>query len=440
MKRTITWGILALLLLILAPAGAENDLRITTETLPNAMAGTFYNTKIEGVCEGEKKFALAYTNEGTTGCPAGLKLTHSGTLYGNPAAPGTYTFSVCLASGTKDVYKNFTLTVLPFDESRLNRGGTNQDIIGTGLDSVVGVANALQGGNAAMDGDKVFFINKKGYLMQSEPPYKKAAKRFNATEYRMLDAFGGSLYYYQRYLEQRGTSEDLSDSKYTTRIAGDPLGVKGRATLMSLSQKEASCLSAAEKTLLFIKGDKNGVMTRVPFEGQNGIPMHVYYGGHELYAESVIPYKGFAYFKAEQDGRVYRCYLDGELCSPVTEDSVTSYTIAVTNGMEVLCYADAKGDLYAVSLEGQMKTRLKGLNGSHLNADETYLYFTDSNNKNRPTRVNLSLYNGATALSDLSADQLYVFDGHLVFHKAKSREFYLMEKTPGAEAIRLNKD
>lgn len=440
MKRAITFGILALLLFAFFPAMAESDMRIITETLPDAMAGIFYNTKLEGVCEGEKNFALAYTNEGVTGSPAGLKLTRSGTLYGNPTTPGTYSFSVCMASGTQDVYKTLTLTVLPFDENRLNRGGTNEDIIGTGMDSVVGVANALQGGNAAMEGDTVYFINRKGYLMQSEPPYKKAAKRFKATEYRMMDYAGGSLYYYQRYLEQRGTSEDLSDSKYTTRIAKDPLGGKGRATLMNLSQKEASHLSAAEKTLLFIKGDKNGVMTRVPYEGQDGIPMHVYYQGHELYATEAIPYKGFAYFKAEHDGRVYRCYLDGELCFPVTEDSVTSYTIAVTNGMEVLCYADKNGDLYAVSLEGTLKTRLKGLSGGHLNADETYLYFTDAKNKNRPTRVNLSLYNGATELSDISADQLYVFDGHIVFHKAKSREFYVMPKAPGAEAVRLNKD
>lgn len=440
MKRTITLCLLAALLLGVLPSPAENNMRITTETLPDAMAGVFYSAKLEGAGEGEKVFSLAYSNDGTTGSPAGLKLTRSGALYGNPSVPGTYGFSVCMASGTQDVYKTFTLTVLPFDESRLNRGGTNEDIIGTGMDSVTGVANALQGGNVAMAGDTVYFINQKGYLMQSEPPYKKAAKRFKATEYRLLAQSGDSLYYYQRYLEQRGTSEDLSDSKYTTRIAKDPLGAKGRMTLMNLSQKEASHLSAAEKTLLFIRGDKKGIMTRVPYEGQDGIPMHVYYEGRELYASEAIPYKGFVYFKAEHDGRVYRCYLDGELCFPVTEDSVTSYTIAVTNGMEVLCYADKNGDLYAVSLEGQLKTRLNGLSGGCLNADETYLYFTDANNKNRPTRVNLSLYNGATALSDISADQLYVFDSHIAFHKTRSREFYVMPKAPGAEAVRLNKD
>lgn len=439
MKRTVLLFFIIALLFCCAASGEGNSMRITTEALPDAMAGTFYNAKLEGVCNGDKHFSLAYTNEGTTGAPAGIKLTRSGVLYGNPAAPGTYAFSVCMASGIKDVYKTFTLKVLPFDESKLNRGGTRPEIIGTGKNTVVGVANALQGGNATMAGDTVFFVDRKGYLMQSEPPYKKAAKRFKATEYRMLEQADGCLYYYQRYLESRGTAEDLSDSRYTTRIAKDPLGVKGRSTLHSLRQKEASCLSAAEKTLLFIKGSPNGVMTRLPFDGQNGIPMHVYYEGRELYAVNAFPYKGYAYFQAEHDGRIYRCFLDGELCSPVTENSVTSYTIAVTNGMEVLCYADEKGDLYAVSLEGQMKTKLKGLRGGHLNADETYLYFTDSKNKNRPSRINLSLYNGITELSDISADQLYVFDGHLVFHKAKSREYYLLSKTPGAQPVRLSK-
>lgn len=439
MKRLFAGCLAALVILSLLGGAAKADPAITTETLPEAMAGVFYNTKLAGKGEGSLVWGFAYQNDGTGGAPAGLKLSASGTLYGNPASPGRYTFTVCFAAGNRDVYREFTLLVREYDESRLRTGGTEPDIIGTGLDSLVGVSNALQGGNAAMDGTTVYFINKSGLLMESAAPYKKAVKRFSAKQYALLDARDGSLYYYQRYLDERGVAEDFSDYKYVTRIARDPLGAKGRATLASLSQKEASCLSAAEKTLLFIKGDKHGVMTRVPYEGETSIPLHVYHQGHEVYATEAIPYQGMAYFKAEEDGRVYRAYLDGELCWPVTADSVTSYTIARLQGMDVLCYADEEGDLYAVTLEGQMKTRLGNLRGGCLNADETYLYFADKDNKNRPARVSLSAINSKEQLSDLSVDQLYVFDSHLVFHKRKTREFYLRDKAFGAEVIRLNK-
>lgn len=146
---------------------------ITTEMLTNGMAGVFYSAKITADGQQPISFELAYNNDGTSGLPGGLKLAKNGTIYGNPGSTGTYTFSVYAISAKGEAAKAFTLSVRPFDENQLRKGGDNASILGEGADSVVGIANALSGGRVTLQGDTVYFIDKKGYLNESPPALHK---------------------------------------------------------------------------------------------------------------------------------------------------------------------------------------------------------------------------------------------------------------------------
>lgn len=410
-----------------------------TQTLPEGMAGVFYSAKIVAQGSDKVNYTLSYYNDGTSGMPAGLKMASNGALYGNPRAAGTYEFVVCAACGVEETYKTYTLTIKEFDESKLNPGGTNEKIIGLGLDSNVGISNALSGGRAAMQNGNIYFINNKGYLYQSSAPYEKVAQRFKATAYDLMDAHSGSLYYYQRYLNERGVAEDMSDYKYVTRIARDPLGDKGRSTLLELSQKEAATLTVTDEIILFVKGGENGVMTRIPPQGGQETQLHVYHGGREIYALKAVPYKGYAYFIAENDGRLYRAYLDGQLAYPLTEGKVNSFTFARFYGRDILCFTNDKDELYGCQPDGQLTERLGDLKGTMLNADTEYLYFFDKNNKYRPSRVRLPEFDNVQQLSDIAGDQLYVFDEGIIWRKRKAPQFYFLDKL-AEQPVRLNKN
>ncbi len=439
MKKSLLFLAAVLLICLTGSALASAAPTFETEVLPDGMAGVFYNAKIIAQGAGKVNYTLSYYNDGTSGFPAGLKMSSNGTLYGNPKAPGTYEFVVCAACGVDEAYKTYTLTVKEFDESKLAPGGTNEKVIGLGLDSNVGISNALSGGRAAMQNGSIYFINNKGYLYQSPAPYEKATQRFKATAYDLMDAHNGSLYYYQRYLNERGTMEDYSDYKYVTRIARDPLGDKGRSTLMELSQKEAATLTVTDEVILFIKGEENGVMTRIPMQGGLETQMHVYHAGQEMYAVKALPYKGHAYFIAENDGRLYRAYLDGQIAHRLTEEKVRSFTMARFAGRDILCFTNDNDELYACQPDGQLLERLGDLKGTMLNADQDFLYFFDKDNKYRPSRVRLPEFDKVEQLSDIAGDQLYVFDEGIIWRKRKAPQFYFMDKTAG-EPVRLNKN
>lgn len=439
MKKSLFFLAVLVLVLLSGAALAASPPVFETQELPDGMAGVFYNAKIVAKGTGDVKYTLSYYNDGTSGYPAGMKMTSTGTLYGNPSSPGTYEFVVCAACGVDETYKTYSITVKEYDESKLARGGTNPAIIGDGTDSNVGISNALSGGRAAMVGDTIYFINNKGLLYQSQAPFEKPSLRFKAAAYDLMDARGNNLYYYQRYLNERGTAEDYSDYKYVTRIARDPLGDKGRSTLLELSQKEAATLTVTGQVILFIKGEENGVMTRIPLEGGMETQLHVYNGGREIYATKALPYKGYAYFIAENDGHLYRAYLDGQLAQKLTDVEVNSFTIARFSGRDILCYTNEKDELYASQPDGLLAQRLGDLRGTMLNADSDYLYFLDKDNKYRPSRLRLPEFDKVEQLSDIAGDQLYVFDEGVLWRKRKARQFYFIGQG-AAEAVRLNKE
>ncbi|MDD2427972.1 MAG: DUF5050 domain-containing protein [Eubacteriales bacterium] len=413
---------------------------ITTEMLTNGMAGVFYSAKITADGQQPISFELAYNNDGTSGLPGGLKLAKNGTIYGNPGSTGTYTFSVYAISAKGEAAKAFTLSVRPFDENQLRKGGDNASILGEGADSVVGIANALSGGRVTLQGDTVYFIDKKGYLNESPPPYTRSSKRFKATKYESMDSAGDNLYYYQRYLDTKGTAPDGSDNTFVTRIARDPLGDKGRSTLINLTQKEMTTLSVTNEIILFVKGEKPGTMVRLPLDGGGDRVVHAYNAGRELDVLGAIPYNGYAYFQAAQDGSLYRMYLDGEIAQRLTNERIGTFTIARREGEDVLCYTNETGTLVTSDLDGSNALPFPDYRAAHLNADEEYLYFTDAANKNRVVRVNLATPREAEILADLSADQLYIFDESVVLRKKGSEEFYILSKKAGSEPVRLNKE
>lgn len=437
MKKRFTVVLALLMMLALSPASASPV--ITTDSLPTGMAGVFYSAALTAQGEQPLSFELAYSNDGTNGLPGGLKLAKNGTLYGNPDHAGTFTFTVFVLGAKGEAFREFTIQVRPFDENQLRKGGEKESVLGEGTDSITGIANALSGGRVTMQNDGVYFIDRKGYLYESSAPYTKAARRFKATAYDSMDSLNDSLYYYQRYLDTKGTSPDGSDNTFVTRIARDPLGAKGRSTLASLTQKEITALSVTNEIILFVKGENPGTMVLLPIEGGGDSMLHAYHAGHELDIAGAIPYNGYAYFKSAPDGTLYRMYLDGERAERLTEREVGTFTIARRNGEDMLCYTDDTGAIIAADLDGSNAQPLSSHKASVLNADENSLYFIDPENKNRAMRMDPAAPETAEELSDVPCDQLYVFEKAVVLHKKGGDDFILLSKEGSSEPVYIGK-
>lgn len=439
MKKLIACALMLALLFPLLPARAENGPEFVNTALSDGMAGVFYATRFSVKDEKNVVFGIAYNNDGTNGLPKGMKLKENGALFGYPERAGTYVFRVCAVGQKGDTYQTFTLNVRAFNEAALNPGGKDLSVIGAPTASFTGISNALNGGRAAMAGDTAFIINRKGFLLQSEPPYKKTVKRFPATAYANMAHEGGNLYYFQRYLDKRGTAEDGSDNKYYMRVARDPLGEKGRSTLAEMRGKIAS-LTARSEGLVFIDGEKHGVISLLGLEG-GLVPRRAYADGRAVFATHMLVMNGKAYFRSERDGRLYQMYLDGEIARPVTDEKAASFTFARYNGYPALCWTNEKKEIFFANESGQGAARLGTLKGKMLNADDTHLYFLDAQNKYRPTRVLLTAPDEKETLCDTQADSLYVFDRHIIFLKKGSSQYYILDKNaPGAKPVRLNKE
>ena len=162
-----------------------------------------------------------------------MKLSTSGVLSGTPAHPGTLVFTVKVISQQGTTEKQLKLKVLPFDESQLAAGGMDADIVGWGNDPITGVANGLNGGRVAMYEDRAYFLDRKGYLYQSEAPYKKAALVYKAREYGWLDTTGEMMVYFHRYLQ--------------TRAVAAPEATKGRTAMSPASPGTPSAKRGAPR-------------------------------------------------------------------------------------------------------------------------------------------------------------------------------------------------
>ncbi len=149
--------------------------------------------------------------------------------------------------------KVFKISIKPFNEGALKQGGSDARIMGSGNDDITGVANGPNGGRVAMHEDKAFFVDTKNFLRESNEPFK-AALAYKASGYAWLDTLDDNLYYYHHYLAKKGLTNKISitdaaglvvkpgtKSSYVTRIVRDPVGRKGRRTLVELKSPLQIC-------------------------------------------------------------------------------------------------------------------------------------------------------------------------------------------------------
>ncbi len=336
MKKLISLLLLATLLLPVPGMGAAPE--ITTQYLPDAMVGVYYNTRIKADGEAPLTFAVSRATGERNDFPRALKLSTSGVLSGTPAHPGTLVFTVKVISQQGTTEKQLKLKVLPFDESQLATGGMDADIVGWSNDPITGVANGLNGGRVAMYEDRAYFLDRKGYLFQAEAPYKKAALVYKAREYGWLDTTGEMMVYFHRYLQTRAVAAPEATKGpdgYVTRIARDPIGKKGRATVMDLRVKKIDYLSVTDKIALFIQ---EGQMVLAELANGNNQVLRAYHEGRELQADLALPYNGHAYFRNRKDGCIYRVALDGQVATRLTQDKAETFTLA-GSGKETLLYS-----------------------------------------------------------------------------------------------------
>lgn len=442
-RRSLRAGVCLLFGFLLSlsclPAVAAQKPAFKTSSLSDAMEGVFYGARLEAD-QKDTVFGVVYNNESQHGLPPGLKILPNGALYGYPMKAGTYSFRLIAGNAAGDEYRNFTLVVHPFDASKLKPGGDPAMLALHMNDTPVGVSNPLMGGRALLYGDTAYVINRKGFLLESKAPFKKTVKRFPATAYGNMDARDDMLYYYQRYLDQKGVLADLSDSKYVQRITRDPLGPKGRHTLAQVDEKEVSSLKATAGGVYFVNGGKKGVLQRVELEG--GItPLRVYRPtGGPLFIRDALYYQGVAYLKGE-DGLLYRMYLDGELAYPITNDKVESFTIAFFMGVPAIVYTDQDHRLYYARLDGNDRRAVDGVRAKHLNSDGQYLYFADPKKKNAVCRLSLQNPEDIDIVTKDGADRIYVFNGALIYLKKGGRQYYLQSLLDlDLAPVRLNKE
>lgn len=79
---------------------------ITTDTLPNGIAGASYSTTLTAVGAGSTVWSVAQSS-----LPPGLILTSGGTISGTPSVADAYVFSVCAANQYGSCTKELTLVV-----------------------------------------------------------------------------------------------------------------------------------------------------------------------------------------------------------------------------------------------------------------------------------------------------------------------------------------
>lgn len=429
--------LLGLCLLLPAAALGEQKPVIHTTSLSGGMAGVHYGTRISATGEQPMLFHLV-SGEGIDNVfPAGMKLSENGGFYGTPTTPGLYQFQVRVTNPAGSSYITYNFRVEPYDESKLRPGGEDPSIIGEGEDTLSGVANAINGGRATMQGDTVYFVDGKGFLFEISAPFnKKPARMFAAREYRWLDSNESTLYYYQRYLDNEAT-EKYGENTFVTRIAEDPIVGRGRNTLLSLQWEDFSSLSITNEVLVYIGYDH--AMGRVKLENKGHTELRMYHAGREVKADMALPYNGYVYFREPESGHLYRAPLDGQLALPVVEEPVLSFTPARQDDEVRLFFADAKGEVHSVTLEGEDKETLEGAKAGTLNANEQALFFTDANNKGRLTMLENADPEQATVLSDFAVNQVYASEDRVVFQKNKSKELWVLTLGTEDDPVRIVK-
>ena len=420
----------------------------TNRQLPDAMAGVYYSARIKADPSAEISFKLEPGDYQEHNFPKGMTLDRTGLLYGTPQKAGTYKFvvKVTLEAAPADAVSVFTLRVNAFDEGGLKSGGTNANIIGSGNDSLVGVANAVNGGQVAMGGSSAFFTDKKGYLMESRAPFKSASRAYGAVEYASLDTLGDYLYYFHHYLAEKGkpgtpyynikqgiTLQPGTKNRFVTRIVKDPIGRKGRATLVELKDKISS-LSVTPEVVLYVQGNQ---LKRAALSSGNVSSLRAYAQSGEVAVDKAFPFNGYAYFQGKGDGRLYRMPMDGQVAQALTDQRVTAFTAARREGIPVLYFVDNSSQLFWMPLEGGSPTPVEGLRASALNADEQYLYFTNAVDQHKIYQMEPGS-EVARPLCDTPAKNIYVFNDYLAFEQQGGSTLYILPRD-GGQATKLGK-
>ena len=436
LKRTIIASLILSILILSTPALANGKPVISTTRLVDGMSGIYYGNRI--VANGEKPllFALVTGQGARDSFPRGLKLSESGILSGTTNKPGDYSFTVRVTNPSGSTYMNYNLRIKPYDENSLSGGGLDEAVIGSGEDSLSGIANAINGGRLTMQGDSLFFIDFKGYLYQLDDPFEgKAKKLFTAVKYSNIDSLPETLYYYQHYLNNK-TTEKLKTPSYINRIAADPIFGKGRNTLISLRLDACKSLSVTNEQVLFVAYDD--VMTRGPLDGSRGFSFQIYHNGQEVKASQVFPYNGKAYFKELTNSKLYSAYLDGELAQLLITEPIGCYTIAKMAGEDRLVYTDSNKQLYSAKLDGSDIKRLDGHFATSLNSNENAVFYADYKNKKHLSMISLDEPDEVTVLTDFAVDEIYASDKYAAVKMKGKNELYIISLlTPQAGAKRI---
>lgn len=434
MKKALWLTAAALLLCALTlPAFAVPPHYTTDRRLPNAMQGVYYSTRIKAV--GSHPLTIFFEPADYTPhhVPKGLRLTEDGVLYGTPQETGDFEMVIVAKDSTEpsETVSVFKLLVKPFDESALRGGGSDANVIGAGFDDLTGVANAIHGGIAAMGKDILFFVDGKGYLMESHPPFRSAERSYGAVTYANLDTLGSNLYYYHHYLASRTPfyTMDGSRNTYVTRIVKDSIARKGRLTLVEL-KNAISSLSVTNEIVLYIDKD---LMRRADINSGRVSTLRVYADGREVQASSVFPYNGFAYFMGKHDKRLYRAYLDGQIAEALTQTAVHSYTAALHQGMPVLYFTNPQGGLFRAQLDGSDAQQVEGIRAGVLNADDGYLYFTNLADGSKIYRMAQDS-DMAEPITAGGARSIYVLPGYVAFEPPSGASLCVIPAGGGSEA------
>jgi hypothetical protein len=405
----------------------------SSKDLPDAMQGVYYSTRIKASGSNPITFSFEPGDYTAHSVPKGLTMNKEGLIYGTPQKAGSYSFVVKAEDKAYPAHTTaiFRLTVRAFDEGSLKAGGTNVQVIGSGFDDLTGVANAPNGGRAAMGKGFLFFVDSKGYLMQSTAPFQKASRSYGAVEYDCLDTLGNDLYYFHHYLDKVQHSPVAAHTKrvYVTRIVQDSINQKGRKTLVTLDRR-ISNLSVTKEIVLYIQ---NGLLKRAALSNGKVNTLRAYSSGREILAASVFPYNGYAYFIGQDDGRLYRMPLDGELAQPLSPGRVIAYTAGLFQGSPVLFYADTTHQLFRANLDGTSAQVLEGLKAGALNADAGHIYFTNPMDQYRVYRLTPES-EIAERCSETPAKNIYVFETHIAFEPQSGSAVIILPKEGGSEA------
>lgn len=445
MKKLAMILIAVLLLLPLTGRSDAAPAFTSDRNLPDAMQGVYYSTKIRASGSNPLTFSFVPGDYTAHSVPKGLTMNKEGVIYGTPQKAGTYEFVVQAEDRTIPAQATtvFYLTVKPFDEGSLRTGGTNTKVTGEGLDDLTGVANAPNGGRAAMGNGLLFFTDKKGYLMESRPPFLSATRTYRAVEYSCLDTLGNDLYYLNHYLAKKGQKAEsfyisgrgriaipATSNQYVNRIMRDSIAEKGRVALVIL-KKKINNLSLTNEIALYIQ---DGLLKRASLTNGKETTMRAYANGRQVQADKAFPYNGYAYFTGKNDGRLYRMPLDGQVAQLLTNGRVACFTAALCGGEPVLCYADASHQLFLAGLDGASPRPLEGLKASALNADASHVYFANASDGNRVYRLTPDS-EIAEKCSDTPAKCIYVFDTHIAFETQAGNGLAVLSKEGGDEAL-----